>query len=222
MINDATDVCHVARLEVTEPDVLYLGLTAIDGFRDCYKVYVDEIKWANDNHRFDDVDFEARDYKGVIKSNDTNEPRKSVIEKYRINDWVGIVYWNREQYSTHCKNYKSYVTWLRERNEQRYSDNLKGEQGYDHKNMMHCLRLLLTAEDIVNKKKIVVRRPEREFLLKIRNGEMPYKELLDNAEEKVEELKIMFKESDLPDDLDIKHKQNLLLKIRNYDVRKQC
>lgn len=195
-----------------------IGLSSIDGFRDCYRVYTDEIKWAIDNHRFDNVDFTDRGYNGIIKD-DSNEPRTSIIEKYRINDWKGVLYWNREAYSTHCKDYSSYVKWLSERNEQRYLDNLKGEQGYDHKNMMHCMRLLFTAQDIVDKKQIIVKRPERDYLLKIRNGEITYKNLLDSAESKVETIKQLFKSSDLPEELDIKHKQELLLKIRNYDLQ---
>ncbi len=39
---------------------------------------------------------------------------------------------------------------------------------YDAKNMMYVFRLLNMAEEIARYKKVNVRRPEREYLLKIR------------------------------------------------------
>ena len=108
----------------------HVGLTSIDGFRDCYKLYTDDIKWASDNHRFDNIDFTNREYKGIGNKN-TNEPKKSAIEKYMINKWKGIMYFNREAYSNHCKEYKQYQKWLRNRNKNRVATNKKHGQQYD-------------------------------------------------------------------------------------------
>jgi hypothetical protein len=49
--------------------------------------------------------------------------------------------------------------------------------GDDAKNMMHTFRLLNMAEEIALEKRIHVFRKDREFLLKIRNGEFLYDDL---------------------------------------------
>src|SRR5699024_7704621 len=133
------------------------------------------LKWIKENapnHRFD-LDFSDREYRGVIKNENTNEPRKSVIEKYMINQWKGIMYWNREQYSRHCKNYKEYTDWLKNRNEDRVATNKKHGQELDGKSLLHLVRLIMTAAEIPTENKINVERTkEREYLLSIKRGEV--------------------------------------------------
>jgi len=135
-------------------------------------------------------------------------------------DFIGYLRFDRNAYSTHCKDYREYQEWVENRNPERYKDNLKGEQGYDHKNMMHCMRLLNMARDIAEGKGIVVRRPEARELLKIRNGEMKYEDLLDNAEKMVEDIKGLFDKAGLPHGVKPKLRQDLLLKIRKDGCRR--
>ena len=68
--------------------------------------------------------------------------------------------------------------------------------------MMHVFRLLNMAEEIARYKKVNVRRPEREWLLKVRAGEFSYEELLSMAEERIELVNDLFKDADLPDQPD--------------------
>ncbi len=191
----------------------HIGLTAIEGFHDCYKVYTDDIKCTSDNPRFAYKTSENRGYRGIGEK-ETNEPRTSIIEKYMENSWKGVLQFSRDAYSTHCKDYREYQIWLEKRNPHRYADNLKGEQGYDHKNMMHCMRLLMTAKDIAEQEKLVIKRPEREYLLSIRNGKMKYDNLLDSADKLVDEIKFLFDNSDLKEGIPREHQQELMLKIR--------
>jgi len=70
------------------------------------------------------------------------------------------------------------------------------------------------AEDIALKKEIVVRRTDREFLLKIKRGEFSYDELVDMADRKIENISKLFRESDLPQGVDKGFLNKLLVKIR--------
>lgn len=144
--------------------------------------------------------------------NESNDVQIRSIPKNALH--LGYLRFDKNAYSTHCKDYREYRDWLENRNESRYRDNLKGEQGYDHKNMMHCLRLLYTAKDIAAGKGIIVRRPEREELLKVRNGEMPYEALLEKAELMVEEIQFAFDEANLPHHVVSREIQDILFNIR--------
>lgn len=194
-----------------------LGLSAISGFRDCYKVYVDYIKWANDNHRFE-TPYEERNYKG-FGGKDSNQPKLSSIEKYRSNDWKGIVYFNREEYSKHCKEYREYKKWLNNRNEHRVATNKKHGQQFDSKNILHLVRLIMTAEEIPTLKTINVdRSKDREYLLSIKNGELDLKNIIKKWGERAEELKNLYENSDLPKEVDVEFIKQLELKIRSYEL----
>lgn len=191
-----------------------VGLASIDGFRDCYRLYIDEIKWAMNNHRFEGIDFSDRGYRGIGDDN-TNEPRKSIIEKYMINSWRGIMYFNREAYSTHCKEYREYKKWLKNRNEHRVATNKKHGQQYDGKNILHLVRLIMTAEEIPLQKTINVdRTKERDYLLSIKNGSIDLKQVIEEWRVRTEKLEIIYKNSDLPEEVDRDYIFNLELKLR--------
>ncbi len=174
---------------------------------------------------------EGQDYyfqfKGLINEDETSnglrlshipmaylDHRKALlIEGY--NHFQGVTIWyDEDAYKMHCRQWKEYWEWVEARNDDRYKDNMKGEVGYDHKNMMHCVRLVEMAEDIVTKKAVVVRRPNRDYLLSIRNGEHKYEELLEMVEKKVEGLEDLFKNSDLPHKVSLNYCKDLLLTIR--------
>ena len=171
-----------------------IGLASINNFPNMYTMY----------------DMDGPSY-GII-GEDSNTVRMTSIPKGAIE--LGKLRVDVDAYSTHCKDYREYQEWLTNRNPERYRDNLKGEQGYDHKNMMHCMRLLNMAKDIADGKGIIVKRPEYKDLLKIRNGEMKYDDLLNEADKLVDTIKLAFDEADLPREVKPKFRQDLLLKIR--------
>lgn len=117
-------------------------------------------------------------------------------------------------YSTHCKDYKEYQEWLEKRNPLRYSDNSKVDNSFDTKNMMHCIRLLNTSIDLLSGKGLVLKRPEKDYLLDIRNGKVTYDDIIKEAEEKMEYIDKLYKITTLPKEVNRKYVQELLLKIR--------
>jgi uncharacterized protein len=74
--------------------------------------------------------------------------------------------------------------------------------------------LLNMAEEIARECKIRVRRPEREFLLKIRSGAFEYEDLVNQATEQAEKIYELFEKSDLPDAPDEVKAEALLVDIR--------
>lgn len=121
---------------------------------------------------------------------------------------------NKDSYAIYCREYKEYLEWEEKRNEQRYQSTLFHGKSYDAKNMMHTFRLLSMAEEIARYQQVVVKRNDRDFLLKIRNGEFEFDDLMRMVEDKMEHIKMAYKKSALPDRPDIHITEYILIQIR--------
>jgi hypothetical protein len=157
-------------------------------------------------------------YKGLVKTGEglnvaeSNQLRLSSIPKGEI-PICNIIY-NKDGYTMHCKDYNEYQEWLNKRNLQRWVDVETHGQKIDGKNMMHCRRLLEMAKEIAEGKGILVRRENAQDLLAIRRGEIDLQSLIDRAENDIIEIDRLFKESDLPDSVDLEFVNDLLVSIR--------
>lgn len=125
-------------------------------------------------------------YHGIVHKAEANEVSLSPIPKGETP--IAYLSFNAEAYSGYCKEYKEYWDWVAERNEDRYHTNLHHGKNYDSKNMMHTIRLLQVAEEILRDGKLNVKRPNREQLLRIKSGEMDYEELLTMADKLMENI----------------------------------
>ena len=151
-------------------------------------------------------------YKGIIKNETSNDIRLSSIPKEEKE--VAILYFNKDDYSKYCKEYKEYWEWVENRNEDRYQNTKSHGKNYDAKNMMHTFRLLEMAIEIAKEKKVNVRRPNRDFLLNIKSGKYEYDELLKMANEKQEEMEKAFENSELQEKPDREKINELTYRIR--------
>ena len=155
----------------------------------------------------------ALGFKGIVQDEEnSNDISTSSVPKGMIPEFV--LYFNKEGYSSYCKDYREYFEWVEKRNDSRYNDNAQHGKGYDGKNLAHCHRLLDMAIEIGSGKGINVRRQNREQLLSIRRGEYDYDVLVNEAEEKIRIMDQVFEESDLPESIDKKFVDDLLIKIR--------
>jgi len=211
------DFCYVYEEGKTMPVDKYLkregmqqehcGLVALQHMRDCYALYYDySAKFSNARGKMADLKF-----KGIVGEG-SNEVRLSSVPRDILP--VTVMYWNKDGYSVHCRDYHQYQQWLLERNEQRYVDTQHGQK-IDGKNMMHCRRLLDVALEIATDKNINVRRPDAAELLKIRRGEVKLIDIVNQAEADIKRLDSLFKQSDLPDEVDKEWVNELLLEIRD-------
>lgn len=68
--------------------------------------------------------------------------------------------------------------------------------------------------EIARSKQVNVRRPEREYLLRIRAGEFSYEDLVSQAEDKIGLINELFIKSDLPEKPHETAAEQLLIQIR--------
>ncbi|MFK8010869.1 MAG: nucleotidyltransferase domain-containing protein [Marinicellaceae bacterium] len=151
-------------------------------------------------------------YKGIIQKPDSTEICLSSVPKDAKQQ--ALLYYNKDGFSSHCKRYKEYWQWVSNRNQARYENTKSHGKNYDSKNMMHTFRLLDMAIEIANEKQVNVHRPNRDFLLSIKNGEFEYDDLLALAHKKQIEMELAFEKSDLQDMPDIEKINQLLVKFR--------
>ena len=129
---------------------------------------------------FYDTD-KAFGYKGIIQKETSNEVSLSSIPKNE--KVIGYLSCNQDGYSKYCKEYTDYWSWIDKRNEDRYNTNQLHGKNYDSKNMMHTIRLLQTAEQILAIGKLNIRVNNREELLDIKAGNKEYDDLLQMADD---------------------------------------
>ena len=136
-------------------------------------------------------------YKGIIQKENSNEVSLSSIPKGQ--EPVGYLSVNQDGYSKYCKEYAEYWEWIEKRNDERYRTNQQHGKNYDSKNMMHTIRLLQTAEQILQKATLNIKVPNRTELLAIKAGEMEYDALLKMADELIVSIEKHYQTSTLPD-----------------------
>jgi predicted nucleotidyltransferase len=149
---------------------------------------------------------------GIISGEHANDVQLSSIPKDI--EPAAVMHFNKDGYSVYCREYNEYWQWVDKRNETRYQGTLSHGKNYDAKNMMHTFRLLNMAEEIAVYRQVIVHRNDRDFLLRIRNGEFEYNDLLKMAEEKLVNIETLYSKSDLPEQPDGIKAEALLIQIR--------
>lgn len=151
-------------------------------------------------------------YKGIIQKETSNEVSVSSIPKGE--KLVGYLSCNQDGYSTYCKEYTDYWNWIDKRNEDRYNTNQQHGRNYDSKNMMHTIRLLQTANNILSTGKLNIRVPNREELLDIKAGNKEYDVLLEMADDLITSIEKHYTTSSLPEKPDEAKAIQTLIQIR--------
>ncbi len=152
-------------------------------------------------------------YKGIMSGEDANEVSLSSIPKDPKS--LGYLFFNMESYSSYCKEYREYWDWVENRNETRYLGNQSHGKDYDAKNMMHTIRLLQTAAEILETGILNIRRTNRDELLAIKSGIFEYDELLNMSDALMERIDTAYYLSALPDMPDTVAAERALVEIRN-------
>jgi predicted nucleotidyltransferase len=91
-----------------------------------------------------------------------------------------VVIEKEKRYKAAMRRWKDYQRWIKERNPARAK--LEAAHGYDTKHALHLVRLLRMGHEILTTGKVIVRRPDAEELLAIRNGCYTYDELMEVVE----------------------------------------
>jgi hypothetical protein len=165
--------------------------------------------------KYDVTPNKDKGYRGICQE-DSNELRMSSLEVDDDEKTIAhhIVYYDKDGYTQHCKAYKKYWEWVEKRNPERFKHTEAHGKGYDGKNMMHCRRLLDMALEIAETGSVNVVRPNARELIKIRLGEKDYDQLIAEAEADIEKIDEAFDKSDLPENINHKKLDELLIQIR--------
>lgn len=188
----------------------FIGLSEMPNGIQLYKVHYDWLtETKNDNPRYSNIN--THEFKGIVSPNGNDILHSQIPKMFPVE---AFLFYNKDGYSSYCKDYKEYWEWVEKRNPHRYNDNINHNQNYDGKNMMHCLRMLDMAIEIAEGKGVNLIRPDREWLLSIRKGLVEYDKIINLIEEKKEKMDKAFENSNLPDKIDENLIHNIILEIR--------
>lgn len=202
------DFCHVVKGQGSIPVTEWLTEQRYVQ-EDCGLVRIDHMR---DMHALFHQSQAKQKFSGIFSGQEADEVSLSSVPE-GIQPGA-ILYFNKDGYSVYCKEYRQYWEGVEQRNAERYENTVSHGKNYDAKNMMHVFRLLNMAEEIARYKQVNVRRPEREWLLKVRAGEFSYDDLLKKAEERIQVINDLFKKSDLPEQPDTQVAEGILVEIR--------
>ncbi|WP_226895286.1 DNA polymerase beta superfamily protein [Luteolibacter marinus] len=198
--------CHVPEAQGSVPVLDWLAARGIDP-RKCGLTAVQHA--AGMFAIYDDSRAELR---GLVSPKDPDTLVFSSVPKDAVP--LAWMHFNLDAFKAHCKAHREYWEWVGRRNEERFATNASHGRGYDSKNLMHTLRLLDMAGEIATEGVIRVRRPNRDFLLRVRSGEFAYEDLVARAEEQLARVQDAFKDSSLPEHPDRDRVNALLVGLR--------
>ncbi|UDW09903.1 DNA polymerase beta superfamily protein [Escherichia coli] len=121
-----------------------------------------------------------------------------------------IVKYLAEEHKQAKEKHKNYWAWVKNRNLVRHD--LEEKYGYDCKHALHLVRLMRMAEEILAEGKVLVKRPDAQELLAIRNGAWSLEKLLAWAEEKDDYIRnTLYKSTHLPKSTDLDFAADVLM-----------
>ena len=124
-----------------------------------------------------------------------------------------VVKWNKEEYKLAKEKHMQYWNWKKNRNETR--SELEEQFGYDTKHAMHLVRLLRMGLEALVAGHLLVKRPDAEELLSIRNGAWTYNMVVQYAERVDKEVReVWYNKTKLPKKPDVKFAAGLLMEVQ--------
>jgi len=135
-------------------------------------------------------------------------------ERHELGQPKFPIKWNKEEYKNAKEKHSNYWSWKNNRNEKR--GELEEAHGYDTKHAMHLVRLLRMGIEALRDEEIVVKRPDAEELLAIRNGAWTYEQIVSYAETMDRDVKeVWYKKTNLRKKPDIHFAANLLMEAQD-------
>ncbi len=116
----------------------------------------------------------------------------------------------QKKYTQAVETWSSYQSWKKNRNKERQG--MEATIGYDCKHGAHLYRLTLACKTIFETGTLQVYNPD-EYLMKIRNGKIPYADLMSKFEEQKIDLSKIAAKSSLPSRVDSEWLEDLSIQI---------
>jgi len=174
-------------------------------------IMADELGVTNVNHAPNVFAlFHGSEFRGIFGENSDQILFSSVPKEMES---IALMVYNQNAYKMHNTDWKRYTEWKENANRDRWVETSDGNF-IDAKNIMHLVRLTQMNREIATGKGCVVRRPNREELLSIRNGERNLDEIIKWSVTEEKEIAKLYETSTLPDSVDMGFVRELLLKMR--------
>lgn len=130
-----------------------------------------------------------------------------------------ITLFTREKaYQAAQLHYDQYVQWTKTRNPKRAE--LEAKFGYDTKHAGHLLRLMRMCKEILTLQTVIVKRPDREEILAVRNGQRSYDSIIEESERLERECDELYLTSTLRKEPDRKLLDSMIVQMTDEYLRK--
>jgi len=123
----------------------------------------------------------------------SDEQFGAAARKIGLSDNFIEIMQKERQYTGAKREWDQYQNWKKTRNAKRHE--LEAKFGYDTKHAYHLVRLIRMCREILTTGKVIVKRPDREELLAIRNGAWTYEQLIEFADKEDQALNELYASS---------------------------
>ena len=140
------------------------------------------------------------DFKGVLKQYTLPDETLEYTQKLTNSrkDFIRLLQ-KSQNYQIALREWKAYIAWQENRNPARAE--MERKSGFDLKHGMHCIRLLRSGLEILQRGEIIVDRRiagDVEDLKAILRGDYSYEQVMKMAEDLVSQMEIVYDKSSLP------------------------
>lgn len=133
---------------------------------------------------------------------------ESAARKVGLSDNLIEIMQKEREYNLKKREWDQYMSWKKNRNPARAK--LEEDFAYDTKHAYHLVRLIRMCREVLTTGEVIVKRPDREELLAIRNGAWSYDKLIEFAESEDDALNELYKTTDILPKIPNKHKLDKL------------
>jgi predicted nucleotidyltransferase len=121
-------------------------------------------------------------------------------KEYNLKEEVVELLNKEREYKRAKEQYNSWLNWKKNRNPARHV--LEVKSGYDTKHASHLVRLMRMGYEIITEGKVVVKRPDRDEILNIKNGGWSYEQVMSFAQDMQVKLDAAYKTTALRKSVD--------------------
>lgn len=127
-------------------------------------------------------------------------------------EYIGFLIINQQAYESQLSDWNNYWEWKKNRNPKR--SELEEKYGYDIKHAMHLVRLMEMCEEVLSTGEVILNRKNQSPMMNlVKNGEIPYDELILWSIEKDISLNSLCEKSNLQYSANYKEINNIYLDI---------
>lgn len=123
-----------------------------------------------------------------------------LAKEYDLKDEVVDLLNRERQYKKAKEQYSSWLNWKKNRNVDRHK--LEVKSGYDTKHASHLVRLMRMGYEILTEGKVIVKRPDAEEILHIKNGGWDYDKVMTHAKDIQSKMDEAYKTTKIPRSVD--------------------